>query len=134
MANHNYYYYYGYLISCVFLLMSHKIGAGDDSSVSLLGGKKLIIGVPKKYGFTQFVDAQLSPKNKSHLLKVTGYSIDVFNATIAYLQSLGYNISFEFRAYVNDDGNSAGSYDDLLYQIYEKKVAILFLMFIIISY
>ncbi|KAF7806605.1 glutamate receptor 2.9-like [Senna tora] len=120
--NPNYYYnYYGYLIiiSCLVLFSGFEFGASDDS-VSLLGGKKLIIGVPKKSGFTQFVDAQTNPSNKTQSVKVTGYSIDVFNATLAYL-SLYHTISYEFRAFVNDDGSRAGDYNQLLYQIYQKK-------------
>ncbi|XP_054820762.1 glutamate receptor 2.7-like [Prosopis cineraria] len=98
-----------------------EIGAGDDAAGSLLGGKKLIIGLPKKTGFTQFVDVQLNTTNVNQIVKVSGYSIDVFHAAITYLESLRYNISFEFRAFVDEDGNSAGNYDELVYQVFEGK-------------
>lgn len=116
-------YYSHFFISCLVLLIIAQVVEGRDNDDTLMRGKKLIIGVPKT-GFTQFVDLQFSPTNKSQLVKVSGYAIDVFNATVAHLESLGYNISFEFTAFVDHNGNSAGSYDDLLHQIQEKKVRI----------
>ncbi|XP_028773668.1 glutamate receptor 2.9-like [Neltuma alba] len=123
-APNNYYYGYLLIITCVVLLTA-QVRAGDDDKAagSLLGGKKLIIGVPKKpaSGFVQFVDLQLNSSNKNQVVKATGFSIDVFEAVIAYLKSLHYNISFEFRAFVGAHGNSAGNYDALVYQIFEGK-------------
>ncbi|XP_054820760.1 glutamate receptor 2.7-like [Prosopis cineraria] len=110
------YYDYVYLISFIVLFIAQFIRT-CDGAVPLLGGKKLIIGVPKKPGFTQFVDAQVNPSDKRQLVKVTGFSIEVFNATVSHLQSTGFNISFEFRAFVNDHGDSAGTYDTLLRNI-----------------
>ncbi|XP_028773669.1 glutamate receptor 2.9-like [Neltuma alba] len=121
MARPNYYHYGNLItISCVVLLIA-EIVAGDGEAGSLLGGKKLIIGLPKKTGFTQFVDVQLNSSNNNQIVKITGYSIDVFHAAITYLKSLHYNISFEFRAFVDEDGNSAGDYNALVYQIFEGK-------------
>ncbi|XP_028773665.1 glutamate receptor 2.9-like [Neltuma alba] len=120
------YYCYGYLviITCV-VLSAAQVRAGDDDKAagSLLGGKKLIIGVPKKpaTGFVQFVDLELNSSNKNQVVKATGFSIDAFEAVIAYRKSLHDNISFEFRAFVDEHGNSAGNYDALVYQIFEGK-------------
>ncbi|XP_054820200.1 glutamate receptor 2.7-like isoform X2 [Prosopis cineraria] len=120
MANPNYY-YHGYLVmfSCAVLLTA-QIGASDGAG-SLLGGKKLIVGVPKKVSFIQFVDVQLNPLNKSQLVNVTGYSIDIFLAAVAYLQRSNYNISFEFSAFVDKNGNTIGGYDALIRQVNEGK-------------
>ncbi|KAI9117316.1 hypothetical protein K1719_011482 [Acacia pycnantha] len=120
MAFPNYYYGCLLIITCVALLTS-EIGAGNDEAGPLLGGKKLIIGLPKKSGFTQFVDLQLNPSNKTQVVKATGYSIDIFEAAIAFLESSHYNISFEFRAFVDEDGISAGNFDALVYQVYKGQ-------------
>ncbi|KAK4257639.1 hypothetical protein QN277_007202 [Acacia crassicarpa] len=123
MANPNYY-FYGFIIMiyCVVLLIA-PISAGDDAGTSLLGGKKLIIGLPYNSGYAQFVDIiQLNTTNDNHqVVQVRGYSIDVFKATIAYLERQHYNVSFEFRAFVNGDGNNAGDYNALVRQISEEK-------------
>lgn len=105
---------------CV-VLLTVQIGGSDDAG-SLLGGKKLIIGVPKKVKFVQFVDTQLNPLNKTQLVNVTGYSIDVFLATIAYLQRSNYNISYEFSAFVDQNGVTIGGYDALVHQVNQGKV------------
>ncbi|XP_028786705.1 glutamate receptor 2.8-like [Neltuma alba] len=105
------------MISCVVLLIA-PTGAGDDD-----GGKKLIIGLPYyKSGFAQFVDVQIDPTNNNNqVVQASGYSIAVFNATIAYLTRLHHGISFEFRAFVNNNGSSAGYYDALVSQISAEK-------------
>ncbi|KAI9117325.1 hypothetical protein K1719_011491 [Acacia pycnantha] len=115
-------YYHSYLITiyCVVVLLTAQIRGSDDEA-SLLGGKKLIIGVPKKVTFIQFVDTQLNPLNNTQLVNVTGYSIDVFLATIAYLQRSNYNISFEFCASVDNNGNTTWGYDGLVYQVHQGK-------------
>ncbi|KAK4257648.1 hypothetical protein QN277_007211 [Acacia crassicarpa] len=117
-------YYHSYLIMiyCVVVLLTAQIrGSDDEAGSSLLGGKKLIIGVPKKVTFIQFVDTQLNPLNNTQLVKVTGYCIDVFLAAIAYLQRSNYNISFEFRASVDNNGNTIWGYDGLIYQVHQGK-------------
>lgn len=124
MVVQNYCYGYLVIISCVVLLAFQIRASDDDAAVSLLGGKKLIIGVPKKPigGFVQFVDLKLNSTNKTQVVNATGYSIDVFYAVIASLKRLHYNISFEFEAFVDEHGNSSGDYDALVYQIYKGKV------------
>ncbi|XP_054797555.1 glutamate receptor 2.7-like [Prosopis cineraria] len=117
-------YCYGFLLmiscSCGVLLIA-PIEAEDDAG-SLLGGKKLIIGLPYKSGYTPFVDVQqLNSSNNNQVVQVGGYSINVFDATIAYLKRSNYNISFEYRAFVDEEGNSAGDYDALVHQIFEGK-------------
>ncbi|XP_028773675.1 glutamate receptor 2.9-like [Neltuma alba] len=108
--------YYDYVCLISFIVWFIAQLGTCDGVVPLLGGKKLIIGVPKKPGFTQFVDVQVNPSDKQ-LVKVTGFSIEVFNATTTHLQNIGFNVSVEFRAFVNDIGGSAGTYDTLLQNI-----------------
>ncbi|XP_054820761.1 glutamate receptor 2.8-like [Prosopis cineraria] len=117
-------YCYGFLLmiscSCGVLLIAPT--EAEDDAGSLLGGKKLIIGLPYKSGYTQFVDVQqLNSSDSNQVVQVGGYSINVFDATIAYLKRSNYNISFEYRAFVDEEGNSAGDYDALVHQIFEGK-------------
>ncbi|XP_017251960.1 glutamate receptor 2.1-like [Daucus carota subsp. sativus] len=72
-------------------------------------GLKLRVGVPKKTGFTEFVDVQDIGNTKTY--NVTGFSIDVF---IAALDSLPFKIVPEFIPFVNDSGGSNGTYNDLV--------------------
>lgn len=126
MADPNYYFYrYLLITACIVLLLEVQVVANDDTTIgSLLGGNKLIIGLPEKTvgGFVQLVDLQLNSTNKTQVVKATGYSVDVFYAVISFLQRLHYNISYEFTAFVDENGNSSGDYDALIYQIFEGKV------------
>ncbi|XP_010255695.1 PREDICTED: glutamate receptor 2.2-like [Nelumbo nucifera] len=79
--------------------------------------KKLRIGVPvTAEGFSEFVKVEQDPSTK--LTNVSGYCIDVFNSVMA---SLPYNIPYEFVPFQNEDGKSAGSYNDLIYQVYTEE-------------
>ena len=84
------------------------------------GKEKLIVGVPKKCGTTDyFVDLKLDSRNMSRVEKARGFSIEVFNASImGYLQ----NISVEYVAFANEDGSCVEDYDALLDQISKGKV------------
>lgn len=79
------------------------------------GGKKMRIGVPKKYGFTEFVNVSHDPQTNQPI--VTGYSIDVFKAVI---EQLPYDIGYEFVPFELKDGKQAGTYNDLIHQVYTK--------------
>lgn len=103
------------------LLLIAQIVASDEedaSSLVLEGKKNLTVGVPKKCGLTDFVDLKLNSRNKSRVVMAQGYSIEVFNATIAYLK----NIAVEYVAFANEDGSCADDYDALLDQISKGKV------------
>ncbi|KAK4257632.1 hypothetical protein QN277_007195 [Acacia crassicarpa] len=122
MANSNYHFYgYKYVAMIIFsvLLLITQIGAGDDGgSLIMEGNNKLIVGLPKKCGSTDFfLDLKLDSTNKSKVEKAQGYSIDVFNATVAFLQ----NISVESVAFANEDGSCVDDYDALLDQIAKRK-------------
>ncbi|MED6185691.1 hypothetical protein PIB30_059551 [Stylosanthes scabra] len=90
-----------------------------DFDQPLLGGKKLIIGIPFKTGFTEFVEAKLDPTTHQ-LVQATGYSIDIFHATKDFISTYyGFNVSYEFQPFINNEtGLSAGSYDKLVEQVY----------------
>ncbi|TVU11263.1 hypothetical protein EJB05_44837, partial [Eragrostis curvula] len=73
-------------------------------------GRELVIAVPVKHGFNQFVD--VSGDSTSGTLKVTGYCIDVFDAVMKALP-----VSYR---YVPFNGSST-SYDELVRLVAEQK-------------
>ncbi|PRQ56866.1 putative periplasmic binding protein-like I [Rosa chinensis] len=77
---------------------------------------KLRIGVPVRFGFKELVRVEHDLEtNTTH---VTGFSIDVFKAAIG---ALPYEVQYEFIPFEDANGNSAGTYNDLVYQVYLKK-------------
>ncbi|CAI0438638.1 unnamed protein product [Linum tenue] len=90
-------------------LMRTVIWPGDAAAVP----KKLRIGVPVKDGFSEFVSVTTDPEtNKT---SVTGYCIDIFEAVV---QTLPYALPFEYVPFANATGDSAGTYNDLVYQVF----------------
>nr|GMC73067.1 glutamate receptor 2.8-like [Ipomoea batatas] len=78
-----------------------------------VAGKKLRIGVPVKSGFTDFVRVERDKElNKT---QVSGYYIDVFNSVMSSLQ---YAVRYDFVPFEKPDGSSAGTYNDLVYQVF----------------
>ncbi|KAA8550529.1 hypothetical protein F0562_002213 [Nyssa sinensis] len=78
-----------------------------------MSGKKLRIGVPLKQGFKEFVNVDIHPQTNATI--VTGFCIDVFKTAI---DALEYEVSYEFIPFVNANGQKAGNYNDLIYQVY----------------
>ncbi|XP_061997443.1 glutamate receptor 1.2-like [Rosa rugosa] len=77
---------------------------------------KLKIGVPVRIGFKELVRVEHDLQtNTTH---VTGFSIDVFKAAIG---ALPYEVPYEFIPFEDANGNPAGTYNDLVYQVYLKK-------------
>ncbi|GFS44655.1 glutamate receptor 2.8 [Actinidia rufa] len=76
-------------------------------------GKKLKIGVPMKDGFSEFV--KVMPNMDTNTTTVTGYCIDVFDAIMA---TLPYAVPYEYVPFATPDGKPAGTYDDLVYQVF----------------
>ncbi|KAF8392930.1 hypothetical protein HHK36_021170 [Tetracentron sinense] len=76
-------------------------------------GKKLRIGVPVKDGFSEFVKVTRDPS--TNVTTVTGYCIDVFDAV---MKALPYAVPYEYIPFANSDGKSAGTYNDLVYQVF----------------
>ncbi|XP_022730776.1 glutamate receptor 2.7-like [Durio zibethinus] len=77
-------------------------------------GKKLRIGVPVKLGFREFINVTWDP-NSHRATSITGYSIDVFYAVMA---AMPYAVTYDFFPFATPDGKSAGTYDDLIFQVY----------------
>ncbi|KAF5468331.1 hypothetical protein F2P56_012489 [Juglans regia] len=77
-------------------------------------GKKLRIGVPVKDGFSEFV--HVTYDHSTNTPQVRGYSIAVFDAV---MESLPYAVRYEFIPFAKPDGESAGTYNDLVYQVYQ---------------
>ncbi|WOK94368.1 hypothetical protein Cni_G03070 [Canna indica] len=67
---------------------------------------ELLIGIPVKPGFKQFV------RNDSH---PDGYCIQVFEAV---MRELPYNVTVKYEVFADHHGESNGTYDDLLYKVY----------------
>ncbi|EOY29255.1 Glutamate receptor [Theobroma cacao] len=76
--------------------------------------KKLRIGVPVNGGFSEFVKVTWDP-NSHTAASVTGYCIDVFYAVMV---AMPYVVTYEFIPFATPDGKSAGTYDDLIFQVY----------------
>ncbi|GAU26662.1 hypothetical protein TSUD_314390 [Trifolium subterraneum] len=81
-------------------------------------GKKLKIGVPIRHGdnYTDFL--KITYDHSTNKTEVTGFCIDVFKAV---LDILPYDLPYEFLPYAKPDGEMAGSYNDLIAQIYYGK-------------
>uniref|UniRef100_A0A2N9IMB7 Glutamate receptor n=1 Tax=Fagus sylvatica TaxID=28930 RepID=A0A2N9IMB7_FAGSY len=79
--------------------------------------KKLRIGVPSRFGFSEFTKVEWRSDHNDKP-KISGFSIDLF---LAVLDMLPFPLPYEFVPYVNQNRQSAGTYDDLLYQIKLKK-------------
>ncbi|XP_042485355.1 glutamate receptor 2.7-like [Macadamia integrifolia] len=101
--------------------LSPIVWPGDSTTVPKgwvipTNGKKLKIGVPVMKGFSEFVKVAIDPTTNATI--VTGYCIDVFNAVTG---ELPYALSYEFIPFMKPDGTSAGTYNDMIYQIYLQK-------------
>lgn len=75
--------------------------------------KKLRIGIPVKSGVSKFVGEVRDPVTGRK--KRTGYSIDIFEAVI---DALPYAVSYEYIQFADAKGVMAGSYEDLVKQVY----------------
>ncbi|XP_023002784.1 glutamate receptor 2.1-like [Cucurbita maxima] len=71
-------------------------------------GKRLRIGVPVKKGYIEFMKVKGT--------EVEGYCKDVFDAAIA---TLPYDVPFDYIPFALLNGSRAGSYDELIMQVYK---------------
>ncbi|KAL2534714.1 Glutamate receptor 2.7 [Abeliophyllum distichum] len=76
------------------------------------GGKKLRIGVPVKKGFNEFIKVEKDPETNGFI--PTGFCIDVFKEAMWLLP---YPVPYEVIPFDQD----AGTYDDLVFQIFLEK-------------
>ncbi|GMH09238.1 hypothetical protein Nepgr_011079 [Nepenthes gracilis] len=80
-------------------------------------GKELRILVPVTHDFKEFVKVTQDPITNA--TEVSGYCIDIFEKVMARLP---YNVSWTYVPFAKDDNlTSAGSYDDMVYQVYLQK-------------
>lgn len=75
--------------------------------------KKLRVGVPVKSGLPEFVKVERDPLTNAVI--ATGFCVDVFKEV---MMSLPYAVSYDFIPFETPEGNSAGDYNELVYQIY----------------
>ncbi|KAI5344592.1 hypothetical protein L3X38_012469 [Prunus dulcis] len=84
-------------------------------SKTQLSEVKLRIGVPVKAGFKELV--RVDHDLQGNRTYVTGFCIDVFKAAIG---ALSYKVHYEFIPFQDANGHSAGTYNDLVDQVYLK--------------
>jgi len=75
-------------------------------------GRPLVIGVPNKIGYKEFVSSTLDSENRTSF---HGFCIDVFLQALA---NLPYPLAYSFSKYGN--GSSTPSYDALINMIVDK--------------
>ncbi|KAM7476159.1 hypothetical protein LguiB_023402 [Lonicera macranthoides] len=75
--------------------------------------KRLRVGVPVKSGFSEFVKVERDPQTTEVI--ATGYCINVFKEVML---SLPYAVPYDLLPFEAPDGESAPSYDDLVYQVF----------------
>ncbi|XP_057799199.1 glutamate receptor 2.7-like [Salvia miltiorrhiza] len=78
-------------------------------------GKKLRIGVPVRYGFSEFMHVTWNSNNST---TVEGYCKEVFDMVI---EALPYGMQYEYVPFATSDHKKAGSYDELVYAVYQGK-------------
>ncbi|XP_050216010.1 glutamate receptor 2.7-like isoform X1 [Mercurialis annua] len=101
--------------------LAHVIWPGDSAFVPKgweipTNGKKLRIGVPMKEGFNEFV--KVTRDSMTNATSVKGYCIDVFDAVV---EALPYSLTYEYIPFVKPDGTAAGTYNDLVNQVYTRN-------------
>ncbi|TQE05246.1 hypothetical protein C1H46_009225 [Malus baccata] len=76
--------------------------------------KRLKIIVPVNTTFSEFLIVTHDPRTKKTTIN-GGYCIDVFEAVI---KVLSYDVPYDLHPYATSNGEAAGSYDDLVDQVY----------------
>ena len=76
-------------------------------------GKKLRVGVPVKDGFFEYVKVKHDASTNTTM--VIGYSIDIFKPV---MKALPYNVDYEFIPFAKPNGESSGTSNDMVYQVY----------------
>lgn len=76
-------------------------------------GKKLRIGIPVRNGMNAFVNVVRDPS--SNITTFTGFCIDVFDSL---MEMLPYHVPYEYAPFAKPNGEAAGTYNDLVYQVH----------------
>ncbi|XP_044396519.1 glutamate receptor 2.7 [Triticum aestivum] len=89
---------------------------GDHETVPrgwlLPRNKRLQIGVPANPGFGQLVRYENGPEGKK------GFCIKVFDEVV---DNLPYQVLYDYHGFDDGQGNSNGTYDELIYKLYLKE-------------
>ncbi|XP_062022246.1 glutamate receptor 2.8-like [Rosa rugosa] len=98
--------------------MGPIIWPGDSSSTPKgwelpTNSKRLRVGVPVKVGSPEFVKVVHDPV--TNRIDVTGFCIDMFNAV---MEGLPYAVTYDFIPFAKPDGTSAGTYNDMVHQVF----------------
>ncbi|XP_004309065.1 PREDICTED: glutamate receptor 2.8-like [Fragaria vesca subsp. vesca] len=98
--------------------MGPIIWPGDSASTPKgwevpTNGKKLRVGVPVKIGSPELVKVVRNPVTNA--TEVTGFCIDIFKAV---MEGLPYAVTYDFVPFAKPDGTTAGSYNDLVHQVF----------------
>jgi len=106
------------------------IWPGDSTSVPKgweipTNGKRLKILVPVKTSFNQFVKVTKDPSTNTS--QVTGYCIDIFHAVI---EKLPYAVAYDLIPFALPDGIRAGSYNDMIDQVFYQVSSLQVLHFV----
>ncbi|KAE8685282.1 hypothetical protein F3Y22_tig00111099pilonHSYRG00133 [Hibiscus syriacus] len=81
-----------------------------------LHGRRLRIGVPVNNGFRELLSVIRDPGTNESI--VSGFCVDVFKEAV---QILEYEVHYDFIPFKDTNGRMAGSYNDLLLQVYHKN-------------
>ncbi|XP_054793896.1 glutamate receptor 2.2-like isoform X2 [Prosopis cineraria] len=92
---------------------THSIPKGWDNPTN---AQKMRIGVPVRTGYTELVKITHDPI--TNRTEVTGFCIDLFKAM---LKVLPYFLRYEFIPFAKPNGEPAGSYSELISQVYYGK-------------
>ncbi|GMI98607.1 ARABIDOPSIS THALIANA GLUTAMATE RECEPTOR 1.3, glutamate receptor 1.3 [Hibiscus trionum] len=82
-----------------------------------LHGKKLRIGVPVNPGFSELISVIRDPQTNE--TTVDGFCVEVFKEAI---KSLDYEVHYEFFPFVDVNGQLAGTYDDLILEVFHENL------------
>ncbi|GMI98608.1 ARABIDOPSIS THALIANA GLUTAMATE RECEPTOR 1.3, glutamate receptor 1.3 [Hibiscus trionum] len=81
-----------------------------------LHGKRLRIGVPVNPGFSELISVIRDPQTNE--ITVDGFCAEVFKEAI---KSLDYEVHYEFFPFVDANGQLAGTYDDLILEVFHEN-------------
>ncbi|KAK8654085.1 hypothetical protein V6N13_128062 [Hibiscus sabdariffa] len=81
-----------------------------------LHGRRLRIGVPVNNGFRELITVIRDPL--TYNATVNGFCVDVFKEAI---KTLDYEVHYEFIPFVDANGRTAGTYHDLILEVFHKN-------------
>ncbi|XP_011627843.2 glutamate receptor 2.7 isoform X1 [Amborella trichopoda] len=79
-------------------------------------GSKMKIGVPVTEGFREFLKVEWGPLDGRS--RAMGFSVDVFDAVV---RALPYRLEYEYVPFADNQRKTAGTYNDLVYQVFLGK-------------